>query len=364
VAAAVSDDQRDFTMSSDVWAAQDTTPEQIAAALREQLHKRTMEVGGYAPARVLNMVAIVDREWKGEIMNRLDRVGRYHASRAVVGAGEPRRTQLDAWASIAADVEPELGKLAVCHETVEIDVGPQHLEHLDTIVDPVLVDDLVTVVWSPHGHPEAVDSLMSLAHVVLLDSVEEPEVAGALNRVAELGHNAYVVDLAWLRSTPWRERIAATFDPPYMRPALGQISAVTVRHQSESTVAALMLVGWMASRLGWQPSALIGRNGTLSGKARGRRQEVDVRLECRDDMRVPGLAGVTLETAHGMSISLDRGPGGLKATRTLRDGKSSTWTVLGASRGEGGILGEGVRQALLRDPTYRPALDAARALLA
>jgi hypothetical protein len=36
--------------------------------------------------------------------------------------------------------------------------------------------------------------------------------------------------------------------------------------------------------------------------------------------------------------------------------------VLGASRGEGGILGEGVRQALLRDPTYAPALDRALVL--
>jgi hypothetical protein len=36
--------------------------------------------------------------------------------------------------------------------------------------------------------------------------------------------------------------------------------------------------------------------------------------------------------------------------------------VLGASRGEAGILGEGVRQALLRDPTYGPALTAARRL--
>ena len=34
--------------------------------------------------------------------------------------------------------------------------------------------------------------------------------------------------------------------------------------------------------------------------------------------------------------------------------------MLGASRGEGGILGEGIRQALLRDPTYRRALDCAR----
>jgi len=40
------------------------------------------------------------------------------------------------------------------------------------------------------------------------------------------------------------------------------------------------------------------------------------------------------------------------------------WTVLGASRGEAGILGEGIRQALLRDPTYKPALSAARAMVA
>jgi hypothetical protein len=38
--------------------------------------------------------------------------------------------------------------------------------------------------------------------------------------------------------------------------------------------------------------------------------------------------------------------------------------VLGASRGEGGILGEGVRQALLRDPTYGPALSCARVMSA
>ena len=39
------------------------------------------------------------------------------------------------------------------------------------------------------------------------------------------------------------------------------------------------------------------------------------------------------------------------------------WTVLGASRGEPGILGEGIRHALMRDPTFKPALAAARKLL-
>jgi hypothetical protein len=70
-----------------------------------------------------------------------------------------------------------------------------------------------------------------------------------------------------------------------------------------------------------------------------------------------------VETASGVSISLDRGPGGLTARRRTRAGSHSEWTVMGASRGESGILGEGIRQALLRDPTYRPALDAAEAMV-
>ncbi len=61
-------------------------------------------------------------------------------------------------------------------------------------------------------------------------------------------------------------------------------------------------------------------------------------------------------------MSLDRGPGGLRA-RSEPAGEERAWTVLGASRGEAGILGEGIRQALLRDPTYAPALRVAQAML-
>jgi hypothetical protein len=81
-------------------------------------------------------------------------------------------------------------------------------------------------------------------------------------------------------------------------------------------------------------------------------------------MNPPGLDGVTIELASGASMSLDRGPGGLRSVRRARDGSEQSWTVLGASRGEAGILGEGVRQALLRDPTYRPALSCARVMAA
>ena len=67
--------------------------------------------------------------------------------------------------------------------------------------------------------------------------------------------------------------------------------------------------------------------------------------------------------ASGESVALDRGPGGLRSSRRSRDGAVQEFTVLGASRGEAGILGEGVRQALLRHPTYKPALQSGRVLV-
>ena len=45
------------------------------------------------PARVLNLVVIADREWRGEIQNRLENVGRYHASRTILCAVEQGRTR-------------------------------------------------------------------------------------------------------------------------------------------------------------------------------------------------------------------------------------------------------------------------------
>ena len=78
--------------------------------------------------------------------------------------------------------------------------------------------------WAPHGHAEAVDSLRRLMQVVLVDSQDEPDVPAAFARSGELLESAYVVDLAWLRSTPWRERVAAAFDPPPLRRGLGEIS--------------------------------------------------------------------------------------------------------------------------------------------
>ena len=164
-------------------------------------------------------------------------------------------------------------------------------EKLDTIVDPLVVTDLATLVWSPHGHPEAVDALLHLAQVVLVDSVNEPRRRARRSSARrELAEDAYVVDLAWLRSTPWRERVAATFDPPQWRDELARDHSVTVRHQPESAAAGRAVLRLAVAR-GWDGSPgtlMAAHGGRCAGTRHGRRQDVDARRSSPTRRAVPG----------------------------------------------------------------------------
>jgi Glucose-6-phosphate dehydrogenase subunit len=172
------------------------------------------------------------------------------------------------------------------------------------------------------------------------------------------------VDLAWLRTTPWRERLAASFDPPGRRAVLSELTEVCVRHMPASAASAALLAGWLATRLHWEPARLTHENGAgRRGTVRDVESERDITVTLAPQgQNVPGLVGVTVGWGDGCSLSLDRGGGGLSAKQCDPGGGERAWRVLGASRGEGLILGEGVRQALLRDPTYAPALESAMVL--
>jgi glucose-6-phosphate dehydrogenase assembly protein OpcA len=346
------------------WAEQNTNPERIEAALRELLRERHAANQTLAPARVLNLVVVIDRDWKGEIVNRLDGVGRYHASRTIVCEVESGRQTIDASAVISGDASAD-GSTGVLHETVEMEIGPQHLRRLDTVIDPVIVSELPTVLWSPHNLDEGVEALLGMIDVILIDSDDPTQFDGpgaGLRRAEELTEAVYVVDLAWLRTIPWRERLAAGFDAPSRRHGLVDLNRVVVRHQGGSVVSALLLSGWLSDRLDWVPGALVHCGaGARQGAAikNGGAVSVDFLFD-PVDLPVRGIAGVTVAGAAGWELSLDRRRGGMTARELDSDGLAREWQVLGASRGEAGILGEGVRQALLRDPTYAPALTMAR----
>jgi glucose-6-phosphate dehydrogenase assembly protein OpcA len=368
LAVASTTDSTEQARSDAVWSEEGTTPDAIESALRDLLGEKHSEHGGFVPARVLNMLVFVETSYSGEIANRLRQVGRYHASRTVVFSYEPGRERLNARVSIASEGKPGPEQLALLRETVVVEIGERHLDDLPTIADPLVVSDLPTLLWSPHRHREAADALLGLAQATLVDSIEEPVWSEAIERACELSERVYVVDLAWLRSTPWRERVAAVFDPGDTRGELASLNSLHIRHHPDSTVAAMLFVGWLATRLHWELdrseiAEQPGRDGLLTGHARSAQgTDIELRLRAAPELQVPGLAGVQLGSASGLQLSLDRGPGGLHAL-WREGGEERAWTLLGASRGEGGILGEGIRQALLRDPTYTPALHAAQAML-
>jgi len=348
---------------ADLWSERDTTPDAIDEALRRLLHERHVADRKLAAARVLNLVVVVDRDWKGETANRLQRVGRYHASRTVLCTVQDGRKTIDATAVLSYE-PPADGGVGLMRERVEIDLGPDHLRRLDTIVDPVLVSELPTMLWCPHGHDDAINALLSRIDVMLTDTDELYEPVEALARAQTLVQSAYVVDLAWVRTIPWRERLAASFDAPERRAMLGRLSGISIEHRGGSGASALLLAGWLGSRLGWRSTQLSESDGgVLTGSAGRDGGEIGIKLT-PVPQDVPGLARVEIacDGEHPIVIAMARAPGGLCVTESFDDGTERRWQILGASRGEGGILGEGVRQALLRDVTYGPALAAAATL--
>ena len=76
----------------ELWREHEATPPGIEAALRRMIWRREHANGEsgplLAPARVLNLVAIVGADRREEIEDRLGRVGHLHPSRLVVCAVE------------------------------------------------------------------------------------------------------------------------------------------------------------------------------------------------------------------------------------------------------------------------------------
>src|SRR2546421_4512636 len=90
-------------MAEDVWSEQDTTPSAIADAFRKLLHERHAASAAYVPARVLNLVVVVDREWRGGGAHPLGEGGGDHPPRPPPCSVGPGRAQPPAPGPLASE---------------------------------------------------------------------------------------------------------------------------------------------------------------------------------------------------------------------------------------------------------------------
>jgi glucose-6-phosphate dehydrogenase assembly protein OpcA len=173
-------------------------------------------------------------------------------------------------------------------------------EHLASVALPLLLPEIPVFTWwlgiLPFGS-ELLEELLGVTDRLIVDSTTFADPVRGLARLARLtrnpasfrtkaGEDSLVVlpgptatDLVWGRLTPWRELLATAFTGARQRAALDAVTEVTVT--ANEPAAGLLLVGWLASRLGWRLVAPAGSSAaTDGGRARYRAgdREVSVTL--------------------------------------------------------------------------------------
>jgi glucose-6-phosphate dehydrogenase assembly protein OpcA len=331
------------------WESDDTTPAQIADELRRLEGTRTSDGASVAPARALTLVILVDPEHDLDVRKQLKNLGPQRASRTIVIRRFPERTTLGGRAAVIQDDEIGNG----LRETVVLDVGAHDELDLDGILDPLVITDVPSVAWAPHGDPRQLMLLRQIVQTAIIDGDAAVSVREALDdarALREVGMRA--IDMAWLRSAPWRVRLASLAEQPSFRSQLRMIESLDIETRPDSRFCGALLAGWLADRLEWQAGP------PLLDAARQR-----VVAELHDvDQPLPGLAGLELSYRDGGKRRLSRGPGGLRIDDTEPGGEPRGRTVLGASRGGGGLLPSALRQVLLPDELDDDVLQATAAL--
>lgn len=152
------------------------------------------------------------------------------------------------------------GQPEVCCEIIHFKVGAGAVPRLYGLVSPLLLPDVDATLWLSSTSPlllEAVPALSRLADRILYSAGRTEDPLAALETVINSKTPSYTV--AWFRLAEVREQIAALFDDEAARVQLRNIRRVLVRYvQTEGSrtneLSSALIVGWLASRLGWSPA--------------------------------------------------------------------------------------------------------------
>ncbi len=159
-------------------------------------------------------------------------------------------------------VTPRGDGTSACTELLWIDVGGPAAHHLASIVPPLSLHDLPTLLWwdAPINASESdVRQLLRGVDRVIIDGATQPSdglaTVRALFAAAE-GAGVAVTDFALLRQGRWRDAIATMFDEESAAPFLAAITTISIDYSagkgssaSVNVVRPAYHVAWLASRL-------------------------------------------------------------------------------------------------------------------
>lgn len=325
-----------------------------------------------ARACVLNLIAYVTGQEDADRVSRvIAQTALRHPSRAVVVVGEPGGdSRLDASIAAHCQLAPAGGR-RVCAEQITLRAAGAALEEVHGSVLPLLVSDLPVFFWwrdLPDPYSHVLHELLESCDRLIVDSADfPPERAAAaltdLRRLSET-HEVGLSDLNWARLTHWRELIAQFFDGPSGRRYLDRVYRVSVEiaslHGREADLTeGLLLVGWLASRLGWRIPG--GRpttgGGPLEFQLMGRAARVAVDLKPDPKHPGEGLQSIRLHASGGATFHVSRTTDEedcVIAAAEMPDGSHSR-VVRMEPQPDAALLGEEL-DMLEQDPVFEDAL--------
>jgi glucose-6-phosphate dehydrogenase assembly protein OpcA len=249
------------------WSGQAVDVQAIDAALehlREKAADAAPAEGAALGARtsVLTLVAYaLDAAAAQRAGETIAALPEYHPSRSIVVLAQPSDDDpaIDARLSAHCHIAPGL-EGQVCFEVVELRVMGRAARHLHSVVLPLLVPDLPVFSWWSGDLPDdthLLEDVLDASDRFIVDSTRLSDAQSGLPGLERLvQHTATAVsDLSWTRLDSWRQFVAQFFDTLSLRPYLDSLTAVDIEHDARSAAQALLLAGWLAARLGWQPEA-------------------------------------------------------------------------------------------------------------
>ncbi|HUQ42277.1 MAG TPA: glucose-6-phosphate dehydrogenase assembly protein OpcA [Candidatus Limnocylindrales bacterium] len=305
-----------------------------------------------ARAAVLNLVVYADRETHARrAAESSARLADRHPSRAIVILGDREREGVEVAIKLHCHVpRPDEGA-QVCYEQILARVNGDADERVASVVIPLLVPDLSVFLWwtgTPPHDTRRFDDLIALADRLIVDSADFARPAVTLAVIADVAKTQRerkfgITDLNWTRLTPWRELVAAFFDVDAWRPCLDNIVGVRVGFSVDADgrdihpSQALLLIGWLASRLGWQAIEELAPSeagGHLFRMASANDQPIVVRVRPRFERGVePGdTSGLRIQAKHAGDLYefvLKREPDPRHVTATvLQNGETRSRRVV------------------------------------
>jgi glucose-6-phosphate dehydrogenase assembly protein OpcA len=156
------------------------------------------------------------------------------------------------------------GGAQVCAEQVTIHAEGPPARHLESLAGPLLIPDLPVLLWYPgefSPRSQEFAAMAELADRIIVDSAASENNETCLREIAALIEDPEmpaIGDLQWVGLSPWRSLLADTFGAPERAGDLEKIESAEVLYAPGGENRALLLLGWLASSLGWEPES---RNG-------------------------------------------------------------------------------------------------------